>query len=398
LILAGNFLALAVSLYISQTSLLKDEMLIPKNSWQQGSYALDLVAETDDENLIRDITVIVEPVSLNEDEITALALAAFTELPKAILGNNPTLSAITTSLNLVTGLAGYPFTITWVIDNPSLVKVSGRIDNRTVSSEGEVVILTAHLHYRDQETEYHFQEDILVCLQSPPDSVIDAWTTAIMEAIAAIQREDVFADFFYLPEEISGIAVKWQERTTPDGLYLWLAVLAAAVLAFIFKDQDLQKKVMKRDKQIDRDYPELVRKLALYLGAGTTLRGAWKRVAADYQGIKAARGVKYLYEEMLYSIREMENGIAEKEVYERFSKRVGIAKYRKLAGLFNNHLQMGNKNLLLVLREEVMLALEDRKKAARTIGEEMSTKLLLPMMLMLVIVMVIIMIPAFQMF
>jgi hypothetical protein len=132
-----------------------------------------------------------------------------------------------------------------------------------------------------------------------------------------------------------------------------------------------------------------------------TLRGAWKRITADYVGNPSENkknSKKYLYEEMRFSVREMENGIPEREVYERFGKRVGIAKYRKLAGLLSNHLQKGNSNLLRVLREEAELALEDRKKAARSIGEEMSTKLLLPMMMMLVIVMVIIMVPAFQLF
>jgi Flp pilus assembly protein TadB len=174
-------------------------------------------------------------------------------------------------------------------------------------------------------------------------------------------------------------------------------VVAAAVFAFALRDNELQKKVAQRNLQIERDYPELVRKLALYLGAGLTLRGAWKRVTFDYVGSQAEKQ-KYLYEEMRFSVREMENGIPEREVYERFGKRVGIAKYRKLAGLLSNHLQKGNNNLLHVLREEAEQALEDRKKSARSIGEEMSTKLLLPMMMMLVIVMVIIMVPAFQLF
>ncbi|MDR0220283.1 MAG: hypothetical protein LBI54_02635, partial [Lachnospiraceae bacterium] len=122
------------------------------------------------------------------------------------------------------------------------------------------------------------------------------------------------------------------------------------------------------------------------------------RVAYDYTQRPAGTKTKYVYEEMLHSVREMENGVPEREVYEHFGKRVGIAKYRKLTGLFCNHLQKGNSNLLRVLRDEVELALDDRKKAARAIGEEMSTKLLLPMMMMLSIVMIMIMVPAFQMF
>jgi hypothetical protein len=404
LILLGNFLALVVSLHISQNSRLVEEILVPKESWERGSYTLDLtVAAPDDENSVRDITLVVEPVSLDEDEISKLAENAFIKLRTVILGQNSSLSQIVSPLNLVTGLADYPFTITWESDNHSRIKTNGRIDNHDMLSEddsslsGEVIRLTAHLHYRDQWMEYHFSEDLYVYLL-PYLVAEDEWMDVITKAIATKQQESAFSESFYLPEEISGIAVNWQEIKTPSGLYLWLMVVVAAVITFIGQDHDLQKKVVLRDRQIDRDYPELVRKLALYLGAGLTLRGAWKRVAWDYHAGKSAGKMKYLYEEMLFSVREVENGVSEREVYEHFGKRVGIAKYRKLAGLLSNHLQKGNKNLLQVLREEMELALEDRKKAARAIGEEMSTKLLLPMMLMLLIVMIIIMVPAFQMY
>jgi len=47
------------------------------------------------------------------------------------------------------------------------------------------------------------------------------------------------------------------------------------------------------------------------------------------------------------------------------------------------------------LRQEVYLALEEKKMTIRKAGEEAGTKLLMPMMLMLVMVMVLILLPAF---
>ena len=42
LVLAGNILALLISLCISQNGRLIDEIVVPKNNWSQGNYALDL--------------------------------------------------------------------------------------------------------------------------------------------------------------------------------------------------------------------------------------------------------------------------------------------------------------------------------------------------------------------
>lgn len=410
LILIGNILALLVSLSISQKSILNEELIIPKNTWEQGSYILDLsVAAKDSPKEANEIKLVVEPVSLSEKEAFALAQEVFYKLQSEILASNHSLSEVMSSLNLVTKLNNYPFSISWETDKPLLIRADGRIDNRELIAEsGEVVKLTAHLLYQDLWTNYRFSDDIYICLLPYTEGGLSGWAEAVKTAVMDNQQKRAFNDFFYLPAEIGGSAVSWQEKLPPDGLYLWLIVLAAAFIAFAGQDRDLQKKVTIRNRQIDRDYPEMVRKLTLYLSAGMTLRGAFKRLSSDYSKTlnytlsgstkKEANKVKYLYEEMLFSVREMENGIPEREAYERFGKRLGIAKYRKLCGLLCNHLQKGNNNLLMVLREETELALEGRKKKARAIGEEMSTKLLFPMMLMLLIVMVIIMVPAFQMF
>ena len=67
---------------------------------------------------------------------------------------------------------------------------------------------------------------------------------------------------------------------------------------------------------------------------------------------------------------------------------------KKLMGLLTQHLQKGSYGILELLRAEVCRANEERKKQIKKQGEEMGTKLLVPMMLMLAIVMVLIMVPA----
>ena len=72
-----------------------------------------------------------------------------------------------------------------------------------------------------------------------------------------------------------------------------------------------------------------------------------------------------------------------------------MIQYMKFANLLVQNLRKGSNSILEALRREAGYALEDRKNMARKLGEEASTKLLLPMMLMLGIVMVLIIIPAY---
>lgn len=56
--------------------------------------------------------------------------------------------------------------------------------------------------------------------------------------------------------------------------------------------------------------------------------------------------------------------------------------------------QTGMKNLQELLAQEMDTAWEQQKQAAKRLGEEAGTKLLLPLFLMLLVVMVLVMVPA----
>ena len=70
------------------------------------------------------------------------------------------------------------------------------------------------------------------------------------------------------------------------------------------------------------------------------------------------------------------------------------AKYKKLVSLITQNIQKGQQEFIIMLENEVNEAFTERKMHAKKIGEEASTKLLLPMMIMLFIVIAILIIPA----
>ena len=142
------------------------------------------------------------------------------------------------------------------------------------------------------------------------------------------------------------------------------------------------------------DYPEIVNKLSLYMGAGMTIRNAFVKMGEDYKKNRKERR-RYVYEEILITCNELQSGRSESDAYDHFGRRCQVSVYMKLCTLLSQNIRKGSNDLLHMLRQEADNAFAERKNLAKKLGEEAGTKLLLPMMMMLCIVMVLIMIPAY---
>lgn len=124
---------------------------------------------------------------------------------------------------------------------------------------------------------------------------------------------------------------------------------------------------------------------------------AWERVVQNYRK-KQTKNKKVAYEEMETTYNQIKDGMSERQAYEQFGERVGVSEYRKLASLLAQNLRKGTAGLSQILEEESIDAYSRQESIVKKKGEEMSTKLLLPMMLMLGLVIVIIVIPAIMNF
>ena len=142
----------------------------------------------------------------------------------------------------------------------------------------------------------------------------------------------------------------------------------------------------------------MIERFILLIGAGMTVRGAWYRITDDYEKKREAHGMEfnYLYEEMLITRYEMENGRDEVTAYSAFGRRISLLQYMKFSTLLCQNLKKGTDDLLKRMDMEVADALRERRELAKQLGEEAGTKLLLPMMLMLGVVFALILLAAFQ--
>ena len=67
------------------------------------------------------------------------------------------------------------------------------------------------------------------------------------------------------------------------GLVLIVMAILIAILLYALKQQNIRKEGEEKKRQMMLDYPEIVNKLTLFLGAGMTVKRAWKKVVEDYE-------------------------------------------------------------------------------------------------------------------
>ncbi len=316
----------------------------------------------------------------SEAEMSVLYEKLLKELPEIVLGDNASWDRVSEDLYLPERMSAYPFTLTWSSDNPQILSESGTLLRQSSAS----VSLTLTVSYYSFERVVNFPVTVA---EKPPEYEEVVERTA-EQAEEASRGENVIT----LPEEINGEKVVW--KTKRKGGNLWAAGLGTGAALFYWFGTEWQQK-KEREKKIavmEEEYPAIVNKLTLYLGAGLSIGNSWKKIA------EKGYGKNPVYEEMLYASREIEGGVSEAAAFENFGKRVGQKHYVKLTALLTQSLQKGNTQLFNTLRQEVTALSEERSAASRRKGEEASTRLLFPMMLMLAMTMVLIMYPAFLAF
>ena len=359
-----------------------------RNTYGEGDIPIELVAQIEGEEE-ETFQYIVGERKYTEEEAEALYQAAVAILPEVIIGRNDSLEDVRYDLDLVTRIEGYPFELAWESSSYALINTDGAVDN-TELQEGIVVMLTAHFRYEQ------WSWDHLMYVQVNP--VLYTYREMLrgrIEELLHIQEERTGSEeAMVLPDSMESEPIVWREIIEDGSGYLMLLVLLAVGVLYWGSGRELDRQLDQRKRELLLDYPEIVNKLALYMGAGMTIRNAFAKMGEDYKKYRKERR-RYVYEEILITCHELQSGRSEGEAYDHFGKRCQIPAYMKLCTLLSQNIRKGSNDLLHMLRQEADNAFVERKNLAKKLGEEAGTKLLLPMMMMLCIVMVIIMIPAY---
>lgn len=156
---------------------------------------------------------------------------------------------------------------------------------------------------------------------------------------------------------------------------------------FFLPDYELNKRVKKKQLLIRLDFPDFLNKLVLLINGGMIVAKAWEKVARDGRNTP-------LYEELRRTALAIQAGQPVLSSYEEFARRCRTPEVSRFITVLLQNMRKGNSELAPVLIVQADECWQMRKDAAKRLGEEASTKLLLPMMLMFLAILLIVAAPA----
>lgn len=336
------------------------------------------------------IDVIVDGKQPSEEAMKVIFEEQFEQLKTSILGENTSLEEVRTDLKLSSSTE-YGIRVQWESEKPDKINDWGEILTTDIEENGEEVEFLVNMTYSTYQSVYTMKIILFPKIKNQ-----EFYLEKLMSDIQNKNQEDIEKEYLQLPKVIDEISFSYKTQKDNTGIQLFAFIIAGSVLILIIGYQKLDTQYKRRNQQMMIDYPVLVSKLNLLIGAGMAPGIAWRRIIVDYQKRKAE--IRYVYEEMVITKNSIESGYPEARAYGEFGRRCGLYCYLKLGNLLEQNLKQGVAGLNQKLEEEMVYALEERKNMALRLGEEAGTRLLLPMFLMLGIIVTILIIPAFMSF
>lgn len=367
---------------------------IERNDYGKGKKVEELDVEIGNKKKKVRTSVEVSERQYSAKEVQELFSRIIRKMDRLILAGNETLDRVDEDLDLVTDIPGEPVKVSWELDRYDVMDIQGKLKEQNISEKGALVKLNAVLTYTANEEEQASYQCV-ACVYPKKLSGEESTKKDVEEAIKKADTATKEKKKLILPEMLDTNELRYYQPFNERGPVIAVMGMMIGILLYALQKQNIRKAEEERKKQMIEDYPEVISKLTLYLGAGMTVKKAWRKITEGYMKEKEDENERYVYEEMRQTCHEMDSGVTEAEGYENFGRRCDLQIYIRLGALLSQNLRKGTKGLSELLKLESIQAFEERKARAKRLGEEAGTKLLLPMFLMLVVVLIIVIVPAF---
>lgn len=365
------------------------QKILQRNPHGQGDSSAQLRASIGENE--EEFSVTVSEQEYTEEELDAVFQEASEDLEKLILGENESLDEVRDDLELISEIPETGISVSWEIDNYEVMDLQGNLISENLTDDGTLVKLSASLLYGERQAVHEFYAKVYPTMISRAERQM----SDLKEEIARADEETTSEDHLVLPDQINGERVEWSYTADTRAFAILILGAGTAAMICVSKDQSGKEEEKRRIRQMKTDYPQIINKFNLYIGAGMTIRRAWSCIADDYEKKRERYGKRVAYEEMIYTLHEIQGGAPEGECYEKYGNRCGISRYRKFGTMLSQNLRKGSRGITDLLEREAEEAFEDRKNMAKKLGEEAGTKLMIPMFIMLAVVFVIVTVPAF---
>lgn len=402
-----------LTLFINNNTIFEKENLIkrPKNGGIDSNYNIRI--DIGDKITNRDIDFVISPKRYTIDEIDEKYEYLADEIITNMLGGNESYDNINKNLkfekNIYDGIEViYDFKLdeNMPFDEAkkyyNLIDDTGIIHNELIN-EGESINGYIEFYMRTyvvgQDNKYN--SDIYSVKATIKGKILDEEEKVIKDLLLNIDNNNKAnqnIEYVSMPLEINGLQIKYNNKTDFTFLIIFLLGVVCIIL-LEYKKRNDQKIIEKEKKEILINiYPKFITKLLLYLETGLTVRNALSRIANDYR-VSVENGLyknNILYDK-LYELKvKLDNGANEEKVYENISHELDDRKYNRFFNMIIQNFKNGSKELSKILELEAYDSLQEKKNNIKKLGEEASTKLIMPLLLELMIIMAVIIVPAFM--
>jgi hypothetical protein len=386
ILIVGILLSGILGITAYQRRALENGYELERRELSEGDYREEVIAYLRKEKI--PVTVTVDARMLSEEEAEEQFLKSEVLLLERLRGENESLSLVTKDLDFISWIPETGIEVEWVEKQLDYFYSDGKIRENQGQSEIVELQLSAIMICQEYTKELAIKITVL-----PTTADVSKDLLKLIESENETTRS---GSSFLLPKEFQGQTITWKRPMDHTWMYVLLLTLVAsiALVCGVRIDQRAEKK--RRVEELEKDYAQIVSKFTMLLSAGLSVRNAWERIVI----MQRRKGIseKIIDEELRWGLREMQKGIPEMSVYERFGQRVGEVHFKKLMALFISDKKRGTLPLLDAMNQEMLCAWEEQKRKTRQQGEKIGTKLLLPMMGMLSVVFLIVLIPAFLSF
>lgn len=346
------------------------------------------------EGLLEGSQKIEIPVSkrvYSNEEVKEAMKKGMDEILKILPGENTSLQNITTDLNPVSELSDLGLSLKWDFGDGDIIDIQGKVDNENLSESVDIDIGVT-LSYESYEESYVIPARVMPKPLTADESLIKRFK----DYISVADKKSAGKSGFYLPESFEGKKLVYHLEDGMNFHLIWIMGIIVAILLYLREKNNDRQKLEKKKRELLKDYPDIVSKLIVFIGAGLSVRQSWEGIVKDYESEKKEK--RYAYEEMAKSLARLKTGTPENVVYKEFGRSCLLRQYMKLASLLEQNRKSGISTLSTLLGMESQSAWEERLNLAKREGEELNTKLLLPLFMMLLIVMMMIIVPALLIF
>lgn len=340
------------------------------------------------------IEIPVTKRTYSKDEAKEAIKKGLEEILLTLPGENSSLQNITTDLNLTNEISDLGLSVRWDFGESELIDILGNVHNENLK-ENINLDIEVSLSYETYEESYIVPITVCPKILSNDERLLKG----LIDKISIADKESIQKDGYTLPDTYDGKSLIYHYGEAFNFNIIPIMGIIIAILLYLQEKEKERRSTENRKRELMKDYPDIVSKLIVFIGAGLSVRQSWESIVIDYENeCKENNERRYAYEEMVKALAKLKTGIYENTVYKDFGRSCALRQYMKLASLLEQNRRNGLANLHSLLSMESQSAWDERINLARREGEELNTKLLLPLFMMLLIVMMIIIVPALLIF